>query len=73
MRLDGLRIVVIGEEVDARRVVSRTLAGAGAIVTTAANVPEALRAIERVQPRLLGAQLTKDSSGFGSFIVIPVL
>jgi PAS domain S-box-containing protein len=64
-RLDGLRIVVVDDEPDARRVVGRVLQDAGAIVTAAASVPEALRTIEKVHPHVLVSDIAMpDEDGY---------
>jgi CheY-like chemotaxis protein/two-component sensor histidine kinase len=64
-RLDGLRIVIVDDEADARRVVSRILSDAGAIVMSAANVPEALRGIESLQPHVLVSDIAMpDEDGY---------
>ena len=65
VRLDGLRIVIVDDEVDARRVVARVLQGAGATVTAADSVSEALRAVEEVQPHLLVSDIAMpDEDGY---------
>ncbi len=43
--LDGLNVLVVDDEPDARRLMSKVLAGAGAHVTVAENAAEALRAL----------------------------
>lgn len=47
VRLDGLRVLVVDDEADARRLLEKVLEGAGAIVTTAASVAEALDALAK--------------------------
>jgi PAS domain S-box-containing protein len=65
VQLHGLRIVVVDDEPDALRVVGRLLADAGATVTTAGNVPDALRAIEKVRPHVLVSDLAMpDEDGY---------
>ena len=53
IRLEGLHILVVDDEEDARRLLSRVLVQSGARVTTAASADEAIAAIERRQPHLL--------------------
>lgn len=53
IRLDGLRMVVVDDEQDARRVLTKVLTEAGAIVTAAASASEALAAVEKVEPHVL--------------------
>ncbi len=57
LRLDGLRIVAVDDEAHARRVLTKVLSEAGAVVTAAANVSEALHAVEKVQPHVLVSDL----------------
>lgn len=45
VRLDGLHVLVVDNEADARRVLERALEGIGARVTTASSVVEALAAL----------------------------
>jgi PAS domain S-box-containing protein len=65
IRLDGLRIVAVDDEADARRILTKLLSEAGAIVTAAANVPEALQAVEKVKPHVLVSDLgMPDEDGY---------
>jgi CheY-like chemotaxis protein len=48
--LDGLRVLVVDDEADAREVMAVTLRDAGAEPTTAASVAEALAALETASP-----------------------
>jgi CheY-like chemotaxis protein len=50
VRLDGLRVLVVDDEPDARVLLTKVLKDAGAIVTAAAGVSEALKALEAMQP-----------------------
>jgi CheY-like chemotaxis protein len=52
-KLDGLRVLVVDDESDARGLLSRLFADCGAQVKTAASVPEALEAIDSAPPDLL--------------------
>jgi CheY-like chemotaxis protein len=53
VRLDGLRVVVVDDEADARRVLGRVLTESGALVTVAASVREALDMVQKVRPHLV--------------------
>jgi signal transduction histidine kinase/CheY-like chemotaxis protein len=53
VKLDGLRIVVVDDESDTRRLVARLLGDAGAIVTPVATVAQALHAVDQVRPHVL--------------------
>ena len=50
VRLDRLRVLVVDDEPDARVLLTKVLKDAGAIVTAAAGVSEALEALEAMQP-----------------------
>jgi PAS domain S-box-containing protein len=47
IRLDGLRVLVVDDEPDARRLIAKVLSDAGAAVTTAGGAAEALQRIAR--------------------------
>jgi CheY-like chemotaxis protein/two-component sensor histidine kinase len=65
VRLDGLRIVVVDDEADARRLVSKVLEEAGAIVTAVGTVADALRAVEKVRPHVLVSDIAMpDEDGY---------
>jgi PAS domain S-box-containing protein len=65
IRLDGLRIVVVDDEADARRVVCRVLQDAGAVVASVGSVTEALQAIEKIQPHVLISDIAMpDQDGY---------
>jgi len=56
-RLDGLRVLVVDDEADARRVLTLVLEQAGAIVTASASVHEALEALRDANPHVLVSDL----------------
>jgi CheY-like chemotaxis protein len=65
VRLDGLRVLVVDDEADARRLLAKVLANAGAIVTTAASADEAMAAMARTHPEVLVSDLgLPDVDGF---------
>jgi CheY-like chemotaxis protein len=51
--LEGLRLLVVDDEADARELVSLLLENAGAVTIDAASVPEALEASERFRPDVI--------------------
>jgi CheY-like chemotaxis protein len=51
--LDGLHVLVVDDDADARHLLRTVLVYHGAIVATAATVDAALRAIRRVKPDVL--------------------
>ncbi len=57
IRLDGLRVLAVDDEADARRLVAKVLEDAGATVTVAASAAEALEALSREIPDLLVSDL----------------
>jgi PAS domain S-box-containing protein len=65
VRLDGLRVLVVDDEADARRLLVRVLQDAGAIVTAAGSAPEALEMLEAIHPEVLVSDLgMPDTDGF---------
>ena len=65
MRLDGLRVLVVDDEADAREVMAQTLETYGASVELAENVREALEILEHVQVDVLLADIAMpDEDGF---------
>jgi len=53
VRLDGLRVMVVDDEADARRLLGRVLGEAGAVVTAAGSVAEAMGALADANPEVL--------------------
>lgn len=64
-RLDGLRILVVDVDVDARRLISKVLAKAGADITVAESVREAITLLEKEKFQVLISDLgLPDEDGF---------
>jgi CheY-like chemotaxis protein len=64
-RLDGLRVMVVDDEFDARRLIVKVLQQAGAIVTAAASAAEAIEALAAADPEVLVSDLgMPDEDGF---------
>jgi PAS domain S-box-containing protein len=51
--LNGLRVLVVDDELDARELIATVLGQCGAEVTTVASAGEALEAVEKLQPDVL--------------------
>jgi PAS domain S-box-containing protein len=65
VRLDGLRVLVVDDEADARRILVKVLQDAGAVVTAAASAAEAIEALPKVRPEVLVSDLgMPDEDGF---------
>jgi PAS domain S-box-containing protein len=65
VRLDGLRVLVVDDEADARRLLGRVLQGAGAIVIAAGTAAEALEMVPKFHPEVLISDLgMPDQDGF---------
>jgi PAS domain S-box-containing protein len=65
VRLDGVRVLVVDDEADARRLVTRVLEDAGANVTAAASAAEALDVLAKSPPHILVSDLgMPDEDGF---------
>jgi CheY-like chemotaxis protein len=63
--LNGLRVVVVDDEIDARDLIKRILSDCNATVFTAANADEALTLVERERPGLLISDIgMPDVDGF---------
>ena len=67
VRLDGLRLLVVDDDADARRLLGRVLGEVGAIVTLAASAQEAMEALRNLaqMPHVLISDLSMpDEDGF---------
>jgi signal transduction histidine kinase/ActR/RegA family two-component response regulator len=65
VRLDGLRVLVVDDEADARRILVLVLEKAGAIVTAAGSVREGIEALPKARPDVLVSDLgMPDQDGF---------
>jgi CheY-like chemotaxis protein len=65
VRLDGLRVLVVDDEPDARQVLVMVLERAGAVVTTADTVRAALQALPDARPDVILSDLgMPDEDGF---------
>ena len=64
-RLDGLRVLVVDDEPDAREIMAHTLETAGATVTLAASAADALRILDRAELDVLLADIAMpEEDGF---------
>ena len=65
VRLDALRVLVVDDEPDARRLLVKVLQQAGAVVTAAASAAEAIEAMATANPEVLVSDLgMPDRDGF---------
>ena len=65
IHLDGVRILVVDDEADALRLLGKVLAEAGASITMAGSVREAMAAVEKELPDVLISDLgMPDEDGF---------
>ena len=65
MRLDGVRVLVVDDEADARRILVLVLERAGAVVVTAGSVPAAIEALAKARPDVIVSDLgMPDQDGF---------
>jgi two-component system CheB/CheR fusion protein len=60
VRLDGVHVLVVDDEADARRMLGKVLEGAGAHVTSAASASAALAILERAAPAEVPDVLVSD-------------
>jgi PAS domain S-box-containing protein len=67
-RLDGLRILMVDDEADARDLLAKVLRDAGAIVAAVGSVVEALQVIETVQPQVLLSDIAMTAQDGYDFI-----
>jgi signal transduction histidine kinase len=65
VRLDGLRVLVVDNEADARRVLVLVLEQVGAVVTATGSVREAIEALPKARPDVLVSDVgMPDQDGF---------
>ena len=65
VRLDGLRILVVDDEPDARRLLTKVLGEAGAVVTAVGSVAEALAEVTTANPQVLLSDIAMpDQDGY---------
>lgn len=65
VRLDGLRVLIVDDEPDARRLLTMVLQQAGAVVTEASSAADAVAALPTVNPEILISDLgMPDADGF---------
>ncbi len=65
VRLDGVHVLVVDDDADARRVLMMVLERAGAVVVTAGSAPAALEALAKARPDVLVSDLgMPDQDGF---------
>src|SRR5690606_27032434 len=53
VRLDNVRILVVDDNADARKMLARVFTGCGAVTKEAANMSEAMELTESFQPQVL--------------------
>ncbi len=65
VRLDGLRVLIVDDEADARRAVSKVLQAAGAIVTVASSAEDAMFIMSKHQTEVLVSDIAMpDEDGY---------
>ncbi len=65
MRLDGLRVLVVDDEADGRRLISKVLADVGADIVAVGSVREAMAALRLAPPQILVSDLgMPEADGF---------
>ncbi len=65
IRLDGVRVLIVDDQPDARELLARVLEGFGARASTASSVAEALAALPTVRPQVLISDIAMpNENGF---------
>jgi len=65
VRLDALRVLVVDDEADARRLLVKVLSEAGAIVTARGSVADAMAALTTSNPEVLVSDIAMpDQDGY---------
>jgi len=65
VRLDGLRVLVVDDEDDTRRLLERMLEEVGAVVTAAASAAQALETLTKARPEVLVSDIgMPDEDGY---------
>jgi CheY-like chemotaxis protein len=67
-KLDGVRVLVVDDEPDARALATRLLSGQGATVTTAENAADAFRLLREIHPDVLVSDIGMPGEDGLSFI-----
>jgi signal transduction histidine kinase/DNA-binding response OmpR family regulator len=65
-RLDGLTVLVVDDDVDARELLSKVLGDQGAVVLSASSAPAALKVLEELRPDVVLSDVAMpDMDGYG--------
>jgi len=65
LHLDGLRVAIVDDEADARRLLGKVLGDAGAVVSTASSVAEAMDMMDAARPEVLISDIAMpDEDGY---------